>query len=164
MGISILLVSMLCFSTLSGDRHELRLLLVRLCDVRASISDTPPTRGAVTNHLPPTWRGYTYQLLRDATTTYYILLWRGYLSPTTHYYMDSKELLASPTTSTTTSPLLLRGEPINYQSTTMLNYVQSSQTITMWSSSSSLRLFTNYDDLPTTHLPTFTTTTAVSNY
>ena len=25
-------------------------------------------------------------------------------------------------------------------------------------------LFTNYDDLPTTHLPTFTTTTAVSNY
>ena len=53
---------MLCFSTLSGDRHELRLLLVRLCDVRASISDTPPTRGAATS--------ITYQLLlRDATTS-----------------------------------------------------------------------------------------------
>ena len=115
------------------------------------------------NHLPPTWRGYTYQLLLRGATTSQLRLTMTRVSGNFYYYMDSKELLASPTTSTTTSPLLLRGEPINYQSTTTRNYVQSSQTITMWSSSSSLRLFTNYDDPPTTHQPTFTTTTAVSN-
>ena len=51
-----------CFSTLSGDWHELRLLLVRLCDVRASISDTP-TRGAATS--------ITYYVTRLQPTTSY---------------------------------------------------------------------------------------------
>jgi len=82
-----------------------RLLLVRLCDVRASISDTLPTRGAATS--------ITYQLLRGATTSQLRhTMTRLFVY---YYYLDTKELQASTTTSqlpTTTT----RGD----QSTTSL--------------------------------------------
>ena len=109
------------------------------------------------NHLPPTWRGYTYQLLRDATTSQ-LRLTMTRVSGNFYYYLDSKELLASTQLQSTTTTR----RPVYYQSTTTLDHVQSSQTITIRSSSSSLRSFTNYDVPPTTHLQPFTTT-AVSN-
>ena len=68
---------MLCFSTLSGERQELRLLLVRLCDVRAIISDSPSTRGAeTTSQLRPNMR---------RLSVYYQLLLRGYNGDTSIY-------------------------------------------------------------------------------
>ena len=90
------------------------------------------------NHLLPTWRGYTYQLLLRHD---YNLLHHTMTRLSVHYYQLLLHGLQGAT-SIYTTPInyQLRGEPINYQSTTTLNYVQSSQTITMRCSSSSLRL------------------------
>jgi len=160
-----------CFSTLSGERHELRLLLVRLCDVRASISDTP-TRGAATSHL---LRGaatsITYHLRGAVTPTNYYYVTR--LQPTTSYYDAVIRLLL----------LLLHGlqgatSIYDYTSTTNYYYAENQSTTSLLLCLTTCRVhklllcgvppvhfvsFTNYEVPSTTHLPAFTTTTAVSN-